>query len=329
MAEIDWSQYEVPNQDINWSQYEVPNQEIDWSQYQQQPQNPFMSGLHNFNNAMSSIPQSLWQSGLFGDALAQGSQRYGREQERLAQEGTAQNPRSAFAGELAGDLGSLIGHGSLASLLGGPALSLAGKAVKQPLSMAAKGIGAAVRPVAKEIVKVPSAVKEILPSSMHNIGKKISQNAVKERASSSANFNKVFEAAKNSGVEKINVPKKGLSILRKGKHEDYSEALNKFIKDPSFENAHKAQSSIGKFVRSNTKAKEGADRSDIIKARLAHAKEWQRNLNDEIKIALEKANPKLAKQYSTAKETYKKRVVPYNNSKSLQQYEAGEISAAA
>ena len=98
------------------------------AEQQQEQQNPFMSGLYNFNNVMSSAPQAALQSGLFGEALKRGSQQFGQERQQLADQGQQQNPASSQLGKSLGRGGNVF-LSYLAARLGLSPLAAGGKAL--------------------------------------------------------------------------------------------------------------------------------------------------------------------------------------------------------
>jgi len=303
MAKRDWSQYETPVQKRDWSKYEnysMPQQE--------EQQNPLASGAHNFFEVTSALPNALFKSGIFGETVARGAERFGQSGEHYARQGREQNPNSAAAGEF---LGYTL-PAAAASYFGvPPALGVLGNLATK----AAHVPGRVLNPITNK-----------MGISSEAIGKKIASGANKAIEKSSLNYNKLFEDAMNAGVKEVKVPLGKMKDLIKSKNEDYYPKLSEYLKDPTLEKAHKAQSALGKFIRSKDKMT-GTELREKTKAQLVQARKFQNNIEQEMHNALKKADPKLSKELTRVSKEYKEEVVPHKLGGHLKKYEAGNISA--
>ena len=67
-------------------------------------------------------------------------------------------------------------------------------------------------------------------------------------------YNNLFEEAKKHGITSVQVPSIQSNIIEKNSMPKYHTALKEFLSKPTIENAHKAQSDLGKLQRAMEKA---------------------------------------------------------------------------
>jgi len=136
-------------------------------------------------------------------------------------------------------------------------------------------------------------------------------------------FNSIFNEAKNRNIAHvgIEIPKFNYSILKKGGSKDYLHSLNEFKKNPTLENAHNAQSDLGKYASSIGRPSNTLERE---------AKDEALNLSDKLRESMmngfsRNKSSDLALKYNNARKGYKEEYIPYLNSKSIKALKSGDL----
>lgn len=146
--------------------------------------------------------------------------------------------------------------------------------------------------------------------SAENIAKKVIDSKAAAESAYTKKYGEFFNNAKESGVEKVKIPQFKSKSLIKAAETKEANAIRKFLKDPTVENAHRAQSDLGKLYRSLKKTKKMRTLNSDENAALRSALKSQALIKDSIKESLGK---NLSKEYTKINKGYKKEVVPYNN----------------
>lgn len=177
-----------------------------------------------------------------------------------------------------------------------------------------------------------AALGGAIPLTLGLTSKKIASNVVKKQQQLDKYFNKkydsIFGRIKDAGLsnQDLRIPqslkgesgKKLVKDLASG-NRDYQKTLNKFIDNPNFENAHKAQSDLRKFSsflqgQIDTAARTGKPVSEEKFARIKLAG----NLRDRVRGAMQQFlldNNKgdILKDYGAITSQYRQLMVPYLN----------------
>jgi len=235
----------------------------------------------------------------------------------------------------AGELGSQIplmmsGAGLAGKALGiGEKAGLSGKLAQGAISGAAMGenqegngrvagaIEGAALPAIGELVK---GANKLRPKKIAEAIQGAEKAKVKEYGDK---FKNVFSEAKSRGIsenfEKIKADEK---LLRRGGNKDYLYSLEEYNKKPTLENAHNAQSDLGKYVADIGKPTSTLDRHAKIEARNA-----AKSIREHISQQLQKSgNTDLALDYNFARNGFKNQVAPYTSNKALQSFKQGNLT---
>ncbi len=160
-----------------------------------------------------------------------------------------------------------------------------------------------------------------------SIANKIIEGKKEAKGLYSNKYNEFFDKAKAAGINKIEKPKMNLALIQKNSRPKYHQQLLEFTNNPTLENAHWAQSDLGKYVRHMEKV--GATNSlssTQIKA-VNEAEKIQSKLKEAMFNNKQLGNkPELAKEYNSISAGYSKEVVPYSSANALSKYEAGKLS---
>jgi len=195
----------------------------------------------------------------------------------------------------------------------------AAESENRPLG-AALGAAFGGLPVAKkQIEKLP-------PLTSKGISKEILADKTAVKKSYESKYNQLFDKAASEGIKEISHPDIKYKMIIKNSVPKYHESLMKFVEDPTLENAHWAQSDLGKLQRSLESSNERVPLTSTQNNTLKAAKEAKEKIKDAM---FSKTNlgshPELAKEYETITHGYKSDVIPYASNKALTSFEKGEI----
>lgn len=233
------------------------------------------------------------------------------------------------AGELVGDVVSGMGvYGKAAK-----ALKMGGATSLKARAALGAGVGAASAP--DEYRELGGALGAGAPliagMTVKGIGSKAGDIATKAQDKYKALYDKIMYEAEKSGASKnIKVPEKMTNIenietLYKNTPSKFNASVKKFTSNPTFKNAHKAQSDLGKII-SNLEGNLSKNKtlSSSEYDALNQAKDLQKRIRGSMSQALEKSKrPDLIKDYEQATKGYKEEVAPYKL-KELKQFQAGK-----
>lgn len=159
-----------------------------------------------------------------------------------------------------------------------------------------------------QVVKAPFQL------SLKNIAKKIVESKNREKLFHQTQYDRLWDAAKKEGINKIRLNTKygeDFNKVKKYSSEKYYGALDKFIKNPTLENAQRAQSDLGKLINSNQLNKE------VLTSEEQATKKSANKLRDYIKDQMfrdksGKLNQELKSQYDKISGSYAKNFKPYD-----------------
>lgn len=330
MAEFNWSEFE--------EKPEEGSQNVSRGTIAEKPKKGFLQNALDYEKGYGlALGQGLGDLGAsIGNFGLEGlSGLTGRELPRIPHPNLREHYPEGEYGEKGGDIGEFIG--GLAVPGGGYARAL--KAVSNPLARKAAGAalgalgGAAMNEEDRPSGAISGAVLGTLAPTLHSllpssVANKLVEAKQKAKELSSKNYKSLFRDAEKEGLHVAplgrNVPPH--KTLLKESTSEYTDALKDYLKNPTLENAHWAQSDLGKFIRSYKHAKPHELPSPKIKA-LNEAK----NLQEKIKEAMFSKNllspeSEYAKRYELASAHHAKNVIPYEDIKGLREYEKNKIS---
>ena len=178
--------------------------------------------------------------------------------------------------------------------------------------------GIALSPIGKGAEALTAKIPSVTSKGLAN---KILSNKFSAKEAFKQKYGDLFKNAEKAGIRKVEKPKININVIEKNTVPKYHKALLEFNKNPTLENAHLAQSDLGKMVRAFEKSLTPLA-SPQIKA-LKEAVEAQ----NKIKHSMFNKSPELAKKYSETTHGYAKEVVPYTSNKNIGKFQRGELTA--
>lgn len=175
---------------------------------------------------------------------------------------------------------------------------------------------------------IQSVVQAPFKLSLKNIVKGIIESKNKEKLYHSTEYNKIWNAAKDAGVNDVTIDYSKLgfpTLMKAGVNSKYIRPLKELMINPTLENAQKAQSDLGKFINSQQLSKE------VLTSEENAAKEAAIKAQEHIKDMMfrDKAgqiNQPLKDAYTKISESYGKNFKPYDIP-AIKKYEAGKMTA--
>lgn len=320
-------------------------------------QHPIMSGVTGFTKGVEDVThgilQPLLESGYLGENIKKSSEQVGNKRQLDFQEEYRRNPNSAMVGNILGNtaislpLAAGSGGGAalskapgflkyLQTVLGGaasgaatgaahytnPGESRLGNALTGGIAGGALGtLGAGVSGARN----AASAVKQAYPA------KKVTEKILTDRSNIRNTYKNAYESlfneAEKGGIHNLKVPKINENAIKSNTTTREFEALDSFLKRPSLQNAHKAQSDLGKTIRRLQKTHEGVGLNTSQKDALESAIKAQKKIRGSMFDAFSKGGKKeLANEYGKLTRGYAKEVLPYTKSKPINTYLKGELT---
>ncbi len=165
-----------------------------------------------------------------------------------------------------------------------------------------------------------------------NIAKDVLREERKQVSSHTKQYNKIWNDAEKSGFSNVPVDvsklTNDLGVISKYKTPREHESLSKFIKNPTLQNAQKAQSdmniihrNLGEKSRTSALTSEEKSVYDAAKNAEEHIE------NNMFKNANGKINKELQNQYKNLTKSYRENVVPYKYNRHIQAYKNREMLA--
>ncbi len=165
-------------------------------------------------------------------------------------------------------------------------------------------------------------VAEKIPAiTTKGIAKEIVEGSNAAKKKYSQLYNSLFENAEKKGLTEIEKPLIKADLIEKNSMPKYHTAMKEFMMKPTVENAHKAQSDLGKLSR----AMEKADSINPLTSSQQRTYRAVQDAQDKIKQAMFKDHPDLSQKYAKITQGYKTDVIPYTSNKALNLYNKGEL----
>lgn len=167
-----------------------------------------------------------------------------------------------------------------------------------------------------------------LKLSLKGIMNKIVESKNKEKLYHSGEYNKLWKAAKNAGIEKVKLNPELVDIetLKASRVDNkYIRPLEKLMENPTLENAQIAQSDLGKLINGKQLSKDVLPSEESAAKRAAIAA--QEHIKDMMfRDEAGKINEPLKNAYTKVSESYKNNFKPYDIAP-IKKYERGKMTA--
>lgn len=113
------------------------------------------------------------------------------------------------------------------------------------------------------------------------------------------------------------------NIVKNFKYDsDLKDLHQKFIENPTLQNAHNLQSQLGSSIRDSSKGNLSIADKNIVKG----YQKAQSSLKDDISSFLKNSDPEMAEQYETATQNWRENVIPYVENKKISGIAKGDIT---
>lgn len=150
--------------------------------------------------------------------------------------------------------------------------------------------------------------------------KNISKNIIEQRNKVTKEYNKkyedVFKTAKNAGLDIIKPPQNiDYKLLKEQMESNQYKSLQKLINTPTIENAHRAQSDLGKFISENKNKSNASETNKAIKEAIIAQKKLRGKIHSEFSKV-----KGLSPEYRKVTKGYEKDVVPYKYNENINKY---------
>jgi len=293
-----------------------------------------LQGAYNVSKSIGDIPLGLLSKLLGKDVSipALDLEKYGR---------TDPLSKAAFlGGQIGGSIFPAAKTYQLAeSVLGAPTM------LKRAAAGALAGAATGEQPDSEHGRLVSALVGGAIPiatsATASSLGKRI-LNRKKELSSNFKNsYNSLFDELEKKGLgkESLRVPSKltspasgeELSLIKTSAPREYTRSLDVFKKNPTFENAHKAQSDLGKLSRylstqQKTRLMQGKETGSSKQLASDLAESLQKRIRGSMQnFLISNKQPETLKQYQNLTNKYAREYTPYLHS-SIAKYEAGKIT---
>lgn len=170
-------------------------------------------------------------------------------------------------------------------------------------------------------IKAGETIAAKLPTSK-NLAAKITEDKSVIKNTYKNLYNGLFKKAEEQGIKEIAKPKGKINAIIENTPETYHKRLQQFIENPTLENAHWAQSDLGKLERSLEKSHAN---NPLTKPKLDALKQ-AKDYKEKIKEAMFAGNKaKLEKEYNKITKGYANEVLPYTTNKAITALEKGEL----
>lgn len=155
---------------------------------------------------------------------------------------------------------------------------------------------------------------------MQLTSKNIAKSIVEAERKNKDLYSKRYDDLFKQSPEKIKVDPIKIDVERIKEYapDKFTESLDRFLENPTTENAHWAQSDLKKYNQKNRK-RDSIPQSEKQSLRAAKSAE------EYIREQMFKDSPKLKKEYDVLTAGYRKDVIPYTSNPKIQAYKAGEL----
>lgn len=165
---------------------------------------------------------------------------------------------------------------------------------------------------------LPAAAEFLHPQKYANsLAGDITKGYQKSKEASTSLYSPVFENVGNKKITNSPYASQYASLnkdILKGYSPSIKEVHKQFIENPTFNNAHKLQSDIGKRI-SNLKS--GNSKDSLTLDNIERLEKAQTSLKNDMSSYLNHSNPNLSNQYQRASDFYKNQVIPYNQNNTI------------
>jgi hypothetical protein len=287
----------------------------------------FRGGVEHITHGLL---QPIAEGGYLGEHVKRGFMPMVEERQGALEESRERSPYATGLGNVAGSIavrapayaltgGSLPAVGALGAAYGAAGLpegdeTRLGNAGREAVT------DVALAGLLKGALKTPEFLKSF--SGTNNINRIVKdKNAVKAQYNEA--YNHLFNEAKEAGGEAIRAPKIKIESFLENSEKKYNKALKDFIKNPTLDGAHKAQSDLGKYVVKMEKSSTPLT-SPQIKA-VEEALDAQMRLRGSLFTELNKRTGK-GLEYQNLTKGYREEVVPFLENKILKNLESNKFT---
>lgn len=188
-------------------------------------------------------------------------------------------------------------------------------------AVTAGGIGYATSPGMEKEKTLTALSEASLPVigglTQAGIGKKVTALSKQRHQIYTQKYNQLLNRVENlPGKKEMRVPSslqsEEVNIFMQGLEPKYKQSLRRFIDNPTFRNAHDAQSDINKGIRSiQNKSSSGKELTQQERYAASKAKDYQKRIQGEMmRFLTEKGAPEIAESYGGLTRGYAKDVAP-------------------
>lgn len=137
-------------------------------------------------------------------------------------------------------------------------------------------------------------------------------------------YDQLFKTAEEKGIKQVRKPSVNYDLMMENIPSENTKALKKFIKDPTLENAHWAQSDLNRYISSKKGKDLPSEKDKALKEAIIAHKKLKGIMHTE--LSKEKG---LSPEYAKLTKGYGQEVVPYKYNPHLTKYEKGELKASS
>lgn len=334
----------------DWSQYKVdePSSKTDWSQYKvsDQPERQQQSLFSKFKDYEKGGAVGLVQG--LGDAAVSAFNFPGELYEAVGLKHPLKLPHPDLTGYYPqseeGQFGGSVGSFGGETFAPGAGALSAIKSVNNPFAKMLLGAlsAGATNAATHEGNRAESGVEGVAAGLIPGIGslvkaplsKTIAGNLLKDKDAVKSLYNAkytgLFDQAAQQGITHVSIPKININTIKDSGMPKYYKSLQKFMTNPTLENAHWAQSELGGLERNLQKV---AERTGLTPAQTKAYNEAIKAKEKIRKVMFSEHNlgsqPELAKTYEKLTHGYKQDVIPWNSAKGLEDFRRGKLKASS
>lgn len=141
-------------------------------------------------------------------------------------------------------------------------------------------------------------------------------------------YRDIFNEAEQAGIGQVRPPRINYESIFDNSSNRFNQSLRDFQNLPSIENAHRAQSDMGKFVSHLQKLERNNPLTSEQHRALTNAMDAQDRLRGAMYTNfLRHDRPDLAARYGETTQGYARDVIPYTRNKKIRDYTSGSLSA--
>lgn len=135
-------------------------------------------------------------------------------------------------------------------------------------------------------------------------------------------YNSIFGTAAKEGIDNIKLPSAKYDLLRENIDHKEFKSISNLLKDPTLENAHSAQSDLGRFIYKN----KGKDNASELNKAVKEAIRLQKKLKGKMWTEFnKKPDLGLSSQYADVTKGYGKEVAPFKYNEDISAYISGNM----